>query len=62
MSKYWYMTDDERTEHFKYLLRYGKIIRDNEVGNWRVRIIEYNHKKYRHIMENGKCIHVTEIY
>ena len=62
MSKYWYMTDDERTEHFMYLIRYGEIIRDYKVGNCRIRIITYNHKKYRHMMKNGKVIHVTELY
>lgn len=56
------MTDDERTEHFKYLIRYGKIIIDCEVGNCHIRIIAYNNKKYRHMMKNGKCIHLTEIY
>ena len=33
MSKYWDMTSEERFEKFKFLLRYGEIISDNEIGD-----------------------------
>lgn len=54
MSKYWYMTDEERTENFKYLLIFGEIIRSYEIGEIRVKIISYNKKKYRLMIKNGK--------
>lgn len=62
MSKYWYMTDEERTENFKYLLIFGKIMGSYEIGEIRVKIISYNKKKYRLMIKNGKIIHVTEMY
>ena len=61
MSKYWSMTSEERFEKFKFLLRYGEIISDNEIGDMRVRVIIYNNKKYRHVMKAGQCINVTQI-
>ena len=61
MSKYWSMTPEERFEKFKFLLRYGEIISDNEIGDIRVRVIIYNKKKYRHVMKAGQCINVTQM-
>lgn len=61
MSKYWDMTSEERFENFKFLLRYGEIISDNEIGDMRVRVIIYNKKKYRHVMKAGQCINVAQI-
>lgn len=61
MSKYWNMTPEERFEKFKFLLRYGEIIIDNEIGDIRVRVIIYNNKKYIHLMKGGQCINVTQI-
>ena len=56
------MTDEERTEKFKYLLIFGKIIRSYEIGEIRVKIISYNKKKYRLMIKNGKIRHVRELY
>ena len=61
MSKYCNMKPEERFEKFKFLLRYGEIISDNEIGDMRVRVIIYNKKKYRHVMNAGQCINVTQI-
>lgn len=61
MSKFWNMTPEERYEKFKFLLIYGEIISDFEIGDLRVRIISYNKKKYRHMMKSGKCIHVVQM-
>ena len=61
MSKYLSMTPEERFEKFKFLLRYGEIISDNEIGDIRVRVILYNKKKYRHVMKAGQCINVTQM-
>lgn len=44
MSNYWNMAPVERFEKFKFLLRYGEIISDNEIGDIRVRVIIYNKK------------------
>ena len=50
MSKYWNMTPEERFEKFKFLLRYGEIISDNEIGDIRVRVILYYNKKDRPVI------------
>lgn len=47
-------------ERYKFLLRYGKIIHDNEIGNIRVRQIEYGKNVYVHIMKNGECVSVRK--
>lgn len=50
--------NDLRYKKYKFLLQYGKIISDNEINNLRVRVIEYEEKRYVHLMKNGECISV----
>lgn len=52
------MTNQERYDRYKFLLRYGTILADTEIDDLRVRRILYNKKEYIHIMKNGECVSV----
>lgn len=52
------MTNQERYDRYKFLLRYGTILADTEIYDLRVRRILYNKKEYIHIMKNGECVSV----